>query len=311
MSKVVLIACSDIHLSDKAPAWRSAEPDWHAAMARPLQELRYLTKLHHCPLVVAGDIFDRFDPSPALINFALANLPFCYAVPGQHDLPHHNYQDIKKSAYWTLAEAGRVVDLKPGHPRGVQGARLYAFPWNHPLAANDEPRPLDGLAVAVIHKYVWTERCSYPGAPASNRLAELRKQLAGYDVAIFGDNHKGFSSHKENSCTVINCGSLMRRKSDERDYRPRAWLVFDDGHAEPHELDTSADLCVGSAVADDGLPEPLPQSQGRQVARLSEFLDGLGAVSSEPLDFEEAVQEHWRRESGKGGVLALLKEAMR
>jgi hypothetical protein len=64
-------------------------------------------------------------------------------------------------------------------------------------------------------------------------------------------------------------------------------------------------------VADDGLPEPRPQSQGRQVARLSEFLDGLGAVSSEPLDFEEAVQEHWRRESGKGGVLALLKEAMR
>lgn len=308
MAGVALIVCSDIHLSDKAPAWRSAEPDWFAAMARPLQELRYLQQLHHCPVVIAGDLFDRFDPSPALINFALAQLPFCYAVPGQHDLPHHNYQDVKRTAYWTLVEAGRVVDLKPGRPRAVPGARLFAFPWGHPLAANGETPPLEGLRVAVAHHYVWAEGHGFPGAPPGQRVGALRASLAGYDVAVFGDNHKGFCSRKPGRATIINCGGFMRRKSDEENYRPRVWLVRGDGSVEPHALDTAADRHVGEVAA--LRPEPvLPQGQGRQA--VSVFLGELAGASSEPLDFEEAVRIAWRRAGAGEAVYRVLKECMR
>ena len=99
---IIAIFAADLHLSLKAPIWRSTEQDWFEAMLRPLVELRTLATLHNCPIVYAGDIFDKWNSPPELINFAIEHLPKGHAIPGQHDLPLHNYEDIRKSAYWTL-----------------------------------------------------------------------------------------------------------------------------------------------------------------------------------------------------------------
>ena len=47
----------------------------------------------------------------ALISFAIRELPSCYAIPGQHDLPNHSYTDIQRSAYWVLVEAGIIKKI--------------------------------------------------------------------------------------------------------------------------------------------------------------------------------------------------------
>ena len=59
MLEVLAIFLADIHLSLKAPLWRSAEPDWLGAQVRTLEEVRELHELHKCPVICAGDIFDR------------------------------------------------------------------------------------------------------------------------------------------------------------------------------------------------------------------------------------------------------------
>ena len=38
-NKVIAILSADWHLSHHPPVWRSAEPDWYAAMQRPLEEV--------------------------------------------------------------------------------------------------------------------------------------------------------------------------------------------------------------------------------------------------------------------------------
>ena len=111
--KIVAIVCADIHLSSKAPVWRSNEPDWFAAMLKPLKQLVQLQAELECPVLIAGDIFDRWNASPELINFAMKYLPIVdtYAIPGQHDLPLHNYEDMEKSAYGVLKRAGTIDDF--------------------------------------------------------------------------------------------------------------------------------------------------------------------------------------------------------
>ena len=116
---VIALLVGDIHLSAKAPLCRAKEPDWFEAMARPLMELVDLQKQIGKesdgipPILCAGDVFDRWNSPPELINFALEYLPpQMYSIPGQHDLPNHNYNEIDRSAYWTLVAANKITNVE-------------------------------------------------------------------------------------------------------------------------------------------------------------------------------------------------------
>lgn len=189
--KVIAVLCADIHLSLKPPVARSEEPDWFEAMKRPLQELSNLADEHHAPIICAGDVFDNWYCSPELINFALQHLPKMYAIPGQHDLPLHNYDLIYKSAFWTLVETEKVQLLEPNHPYRVGKTILYGFPYGFPIKPLKNPEK-DFLHIAVIHDYLWIEGSSYPNAPTEKNVSKTYKNFVGYDVIISGDNHQSF-----------------------------------------------------------------------------------------------------------------------
>lgn len=287
--------CSDLHLSQRPPVARSVEPDWYSTMAGYLGQLRGLSEGHGTsgnplPVICAGDIFDRWNAPAELINFALAYLPRMYAVPGQHDLPHHSYEDIRKSAYWTLVEAGKIVNLEPGKPLGVGTMQLWGFPWGTPVEPCPETAYL-GLDVAVIHSYLWTEksRSGYPGAPKEKRLVVYAKKLKGYDAAVFGDNHKGFQSFVPSlGCRVLNCGGYMRRKSDERDYQPTVGLLRSDGTITRYKLDVSEDKFLDSG--------DIPQSLRDNNIGFDTFLEELSAFGDAAINFNEAVHRLLERE---------------
>ncbi len=112
MKKQVLgIFVSDIHFSEVAPVARSCEPDWLLAQKRYVDQLRSFQKKHNAPIFIAGDVFDKWNSSAHLINHILvwiAGLDI-YAIPGNHDCPHHNYKQLGRSSYWTLVEANKLV----------------------------------------------------------------------------------------------------------------------------------------------------------------------------------------------------------
>lgn len=296
---VLAIFLADIHLSLKPPIWRSAEPDWLAAQAKSLEEVQLLQEKYECPVICAGDIFDRsrkiadgWNASPELINFAINYLPNnMYAIPGQHDLPNHQYSDIHRSAYWTLFEAGKIKNIPPNGIT-IVGERLalFGFPPGYEIEPPRQNHAIvkEGFVIAVVHDYVWIEGCSYPKAPDDKFLLndKLHNKICngkyfGYDMVVYGDNHKGFLKNSGSvKTTIFNCGTLMRRKSDEINYYPQVGLLMDDGSVVPHHLDISQDKYITKA-----------EERVKDVLDMGDFFDELEKLGKTALDFEEAMKQ--------------------
>ena len=288
-AKVVALACADVHLCSKAPISRSEEADWYQAMAKPLTELISLATEYDVPVLCAGDIFDRWNPNPELLNFALEHfgkIDQLYTIPGQHDLPYHGYSDMDKSGYGVLRKVGVISDIVPGTPEEIcsHGVDLlvHGFPWNHPVTSVDT-KP-DVLQIALVHEYCWKRGHSYPGADKRHRASEHVKKLQGYDVAIYGDNHKGFT-HQQGDVTVYNCGGFMRRKSDELMSRPAVGLVLSDGTVTRHYLDLEGEKLLM------GTPDLLEVSD-KKVDAILQFVEGLRESAVDALDFWETVNRY-------------------
>lgn len=275
---VIAIACSDIHLSHKPPIARSAEPDWYEAMKRPLVQLQELSEKYNAPVIIAGDIFDKWNPPPELINFALEWLPEnVYAIPGQHDLPFHSYSDIKKSGYWTLVQSGRISNLPHDRNYSIKSCVLYGSPWE--CAIQQVPlEDQDEINIAVVHAYIWKDGFSYPDAPKHSSLKSWSKQLLQFDCCIFGDNHKGFNG----SNGVFNCGTLVRRKADEIGYEPQVGLITSNSEILTRPLDCFHDKFIDIDKALTMVEKGL---------ELTDFIEELSALGGTALSFIDAVKE--------------------
>ena len=324
MNKVIAVLTSDLHLSHKSPIARSAEKSWYDAMKRSLDELRSVSEKYDVPIICTGDIFDRWNSPPELINFAIDNLPKMYAIPGQHDLPNHRLDEIEKSAYWTLVKSGIIINLTGknseykfiGSTDFVKKAKsplcVYAFPWGIDI----EPLPIGmggAIHLAVIHSYIWTTGHSYPGADKNQRVGKYYKQLEGYDVAVFGDNHQGFiidaeygtkvALNKTGQLTphVMNCGTLRRRKIDEIDYKPQIGLLHSDGSITPHFMDTSKDKFIDVDEA---------RVKEKQELDISKFLQELKDLGSDSLDFRDAANRYMDSQKTDDDVRSMVLDAI-
>ena len=284
---VIAIACSDLHLSHQPPLARAGESNWYAAMIRALQQLRALKDQWKVPVIYAGDIFDRWNAPAELINFALQYLPTGYAIPGQHDMPYHCYDLLHRSAYGTLVAAGHLNNLKEPITLDSRAGSvtLYGFPWGTALrSCPDAPHTFD-TKIAIAHSFLWTKATGYPGAPEGGRLASMRTNLRGYDCAVFGDNHNGFVSSikpRDSRTTIMNCGTFMRRKADEIEYKPQVGLIRASGHIESVFLDTDNETMSANHLAAEAAVE--------NKEAIKEFVKDLGDLSERDHDFRETLE---------------------
>jgi DNA repair exonuclease SbcCD nuclease subunit len=293
-AQIIAVVASDIHLSHSPPLVRAVPGvDWYEVQAHYLEQLGELKTKHGVPLIIAGDIFDSWRAPAELINFAIKHLPRCYAIPGQHDLPWHSLKEIKRSPYWTLVQAGVIHHL--GEEEDVifsddddgTNINVHPFPWGVPLKAL--PSSHEGRAyfhLAVIHHYVWlNEKTRHLGASTDDCMYKLAKHFANYDAVVIGDNHKGWrAGGGASGPSVFNCGTFLRRKSDEQDYRPAVGLVLSDGTIQTHYLDTSMDQFVD--VRDD--VETLALGLSAKI-HLQQLIDDLSSLGEEGVNFVEAI----------------------
>lgn len=303
--KVIAIFCADLHLSLTPPIWRLAEPDWFAAMKRLLNEIRDLQEKYNCLVICAGDIFDRWNSLPELINFALEYLPDkMIAIPGQHDLPLHIYNDMQKSAYWTLVKAGKIQNILSDFHVKIGQMVLHGFPFGFPitpLAKEWEGDRLPAIHIAVVHEYVWVDGYSYPNAPIENRLHNTtgRHKWMGYDIIIYGDNHLGFSTCIGQT-SIFNCGTLMRRKSDEIKYEPQVGLLLSSGKIEQYHLDISKDKYLD-----------IQDSLGTETSLdMKAFIQELEKLGDTDLDFHDAMKQYLKKNKVKESVCNIILKAM-
>jgi len=300
--KIIAIFCADIHLSLNAPIWRSAEPDWFEAMKRPLKEIKKLQGEYNCPVICAGDIFDRWNSPPELINWAYDNLPKMYAIPGQHDLPLHNYDDIKKSAYLSLVNADIIQNLLPGCIIRTGDLIMYNFPYGYKIGPKKDTGGFgkNFIHIAVVHEYRCIKGKSFPQAPDEAYLRMNEKNLIGYDIIVYGDNHKGFMTTVNIDSTIFNCGTLMRRKSDEVDYKPWIGLLLESGELKPHYLDIIKDKYL------DVQTKPNEEDSLDMKA----FIKELEKLGDTDLDFSEAMKQYLKKNKINTNICNIIFEAM-
>jgi len=301
--RTLAVLCSDIHLCHTCPPARSAEPDWYEAMKRLLDQLEDVKSSYGAPILCSGDVFDRWNSPPELINFAIENLPVVYAIPGQHDLPYHELSSIRKSAYWTLVEAGKICDVRSssfGQPSSSSSSSSFSslivgkklavdgYPWGTEIKVGRSTTSCDGsssanklLHVALVHKYVWTMGKGYPGAPEEGKTINF--SMPGYDVAVFGDNHQSFYTRCDGGSVVVNPGCLIPRKSDERGIGSSVYLLKEDKSIERVRLDTSEDKWIET---DD------VKTTEAELSGMQDFLDEIRSLDSDSLDFEAAVRKY-------------------
>jgi hypothetical protein len=309
--EVLGIFAADLHISETPPVARSVEPDWFAAMQRPLEHLSmfqhdlYMNTGLVPPIFYVGDIFHKWNPSPEAINFAIDYLPKGHAIAGNHDLPNHRIEDIGRSAYYTLVKHGVITNMHSGRAYQFPSLTVIGSPWGCPLF-NPPKAPEHHKIVTIIHDYVWIAGREHPGAPSEKHASEFAKKLVGYDAAFFGDNHACFETpvHRQDDkfTHIVNCGCLIPRRSPERKYKPTVWLLMSDGSVRPHQLDTSLDKWtdveeVAEKVLTDenGVREFVEMLRRSETARI-DFLATLKAILTDrkgkvPLEVRNAVFE--------------------
>ena len=275
--EVLAMCAADLHLSSKKPSCRSGEEDWFGAMARPLRELKKIQRRYDCPVLLAGDVFHKHDPNPELVNWAIRELPDrTIAIPGNHELSNHRLEDIKKSAFWTLVEAGKIqYSTEPMTIPGKVALIIHPFPFGVSVQSLSNPHDL-GLEIALVHDYVYSPSKgeSYPNVAPSCRSDKFIENCQGYDLVITGDNHIPFEYEN-----LFNCGAFIRRRADERKHRPSVGIIHADGHVHRYFLD----------ISKDQFNEDEEEKDLFEGLDISEFLKEMDHLVDKGLDFFDAA----------------------
>lgn len=244
----IAILCSDLHLRETAPRAR-AESDWYGVMKAQLDYLNAAAKSYEVPIICAGDVFDKWNPSAELVNFAMGNLPYMYAIPGQHDLRYHSYEERHRGAYGALCKAGKIIDLPAGkYYHHVLGGgyylRLWAMPWGkYDLPDVTQRKNSHDIHLGVLHQYRWSNPTNkHAMAEDSSKLESL---FPGLDALLIGDNHIPWELPG-----ILNHGGFIAQNADQKDYRPHYGVLYADGHIERKSYDTPAPQWVEEWVPD-------------------------------------------------------------
>ncbi len=286
-NEVLAICVGDMHWSLRAPLMHNAA-SWFATLENHAIQLQLLAKKYEAPIVSAGDVFDHFDEPAELLNHFLRCMPKFYSVAGNHELPNHRVDLITKSAYWCAVSCERIRHLTDdpwlvADTKKKKQLRLYGFSWGEKIKP-PETKSESTLDLAVVHGFIWKGDFGHEGAQKKDHAKRWELTLDGFDAAVFGDNHKGFSVHsvlgEKRQGTIFNCGSFIRRKFDELDYTPGCGLLLDTGRIERVFFDTSRDVINDRKQAARDLGEGFMQ----------ELLDEISATDENDIDFEQVVR---------------------
>lgn len=300
--EIIAVVCADIHLSAKPPRARKEEVDWFKAMRKPLIQMNELANHYNVPILCAGDVFHHWKADPALINFALQWLPKMYAIPGQHDLPLHNIDLIEKSSFWTLCLTGKITPVINKEPIMVNDIIVHGFPYGRKLT-QVEKNIKGKYHVALVHDFLWIDDHGFPNAPKKQKALKIKDKVKGYQSVIYGDNHKGFLT-KINNVTVFNCGSLMRRNSDQKEYMPQIGLLCKSGTILTQKINTSGEMLL---TVEDDIGERAKETN----LDMSDFMSGLREAMINSFDYVEAIEFLMERYTVAREVREVLLKALK
>jgi hypothetical protein len=283
----LFLATADLHLSDRPPICRAGIEDWIGYQRGLLAEINSIAQEHNIPVLCAGDIFDRPRVSPRLEMMAMEMIGEWIFIPGQHDMPGHDYnRAFTEGSFGVLSSANTLAPYTPVGIR-VMGNRygdpipvdcLYEFGGK----MHQQPK-VNPSQIALIHHLVWYRESPFPGAPEEGNVCKLAEQFVDYDFVVSGDNHQSFTywdPRDPDKPLWVNPGPPWRRTTDAG--RPEVVLVYEDRKINSIEM------------PDYGLfsDAHLPVDDTETDERIREFVESLRESEFEGLDFTENVRRY-------------------
>lgn len=226
------ILISDLHLTDSIPVSRT--DDYISAQIHKLRFIQTLSdKNGNCPILCAGDIFDRWKASPWLCTMAFHYLPKPFiTVPGNHDLPMHSLEHYGKSALSLIASVSDQINVLKGEGLGYGNLLITGIPFGQ-IDEFDVPDmgKTTGRRILILHGLVWKSNRPLWSKGSYTDLELLNKFGNDFDLILTGDNHTTFTTKYKNSW-LVNPGSMMRITVDQIDHKPCGYLYY----AENNEI---------------------------------------------------------------------------
>lgn len=294
MGKPTAILSADMHLREDTPICRT--DDYFAAQAKKIKFLSDLQREHDCPILDAGDVFDNWKPSPYLLGWVIANLPnksMLLTVPGNHDLPQHNMENIEKSGLSVLHKAKMIWILHERERNHCSGFTAHGFPYQSVI---QPPIEMARSNVALSHQMTWHLKKPYLGCTAGSAMKLLQKHKE-YDLIVTGDNHQPFVVEHEGRL-LVNPGSMMRMTAAQKDHRPRVYLWYAEGRkVRPVYYPIEKDVISR---------EHIERTESRDE-RIEAFVTRLKGECEIGLSFEKNLEEFMDKNKTSTAVKELIK----
>jgi putative phosphoesterase len=261
-----LIITSDWHLRDTTPICRV--DDFETTQWRKVDFISRLQRRLKCPVIHAGDLFEKWKPSPYLLAKTIEHLPKdFYTIYGNHDLPQHNIELKNRCGVYVLEKANVLTVIDGRH-------------WNVDYNEN-QWFEIEGRKIHMAHIMTYQGKTPYPGCTDTPASGLLRK-YKDFDLIITGHNHMQFVE-KHNGRLLLNPGSLTRQSSNERGWKPCVWVwCAKDNSLEQVFLPVESDAVQ--------VPERIAEKEQREE-RIDAFISRLNTEWGEEMDFEANIRK--------------------
>ena len=297
-----LIVTSDWHLRTEKPRCRIDE-DWIQTQNKVLDFVFKTAVENDADIAVVGDVFDLPIVHPKLVNMILEKINIAwqtsvknnfkfYIIAGQHDLPHHRFEDIDNSSFGTLWKSGKVKGL---------GNIGTAFHFG-------TEKELNKLDEKIKNEFVFLHTLTFPhsdeippfikDAVGANQL--LKKYPAKYICT--GDNHHGFI-YEDEYRYVINPGCLTIQTSDMINYQPFIVLI-----------DTEKEMVKKIFVPSDSeyVTDEYIKENEKRDERIESFVESIATAGKLSLSFEDNLNKAIERNKNELGeeTIDIITEIM-
>lgn len=284
INNVDCILTADWHLRlENIPKCRT--DDFLSAQWQKMEFVSKLQAKYKCPVLHAGDLFDRWKASPFLLSETIRRIPKDFmTIYGNHDLAYHNIDYAFMTGLRTLEEAG-IVDLLSSERTyfnkdkdiHIMGCSFGQIPKPPSLEAEHN--------VLVWHVMAYQEHNPpYPGITSPTALAMLKK-YPEYQLILTGDNHTPFVETYEGRI-LVNPGSLMRQTAAQIDFKPRVYLW----DSKTNTVEPVYIPIVEGVVSNDHIVNERIKNE-----RLEDFVNKLDSGQDFDLDFASNVKEYIER----------------
>lgn len=278
--KILLTA--DWHIRGDRPRCRIDE-DWIESQRQDIQAVVDIARREKVDEAwVLGDLFHQPRAATEAVNMVLVGLKdlrdVCpvYILPGNHDLPYHDYGNLEQSSLGIVLKSFPELRTRE-EPRGLT---LAAAPFGLD--------PVDPHAdVWATHQLTFENAATKPPMAGGKIAQDLLDEAPGVHIVVTGDYHRGYVYTGADGRRVITPGCLNIQAADLDDYKPHVY-IWDtttdqvDAHYLPiNSVAIVTDYLAAEKARDERMDRCLEVATAAASVALS-FTDNLKAAAEGP-----------------------------